>query len=122
MSIKSYKEMRVWGTAMELAVASYKLTDSLPEAEELGLTSQIRTAAAAIPSGIAIAHGREVHEEFVQACRDTQSAARELETYVLLAEKLGHVQYEETKELVATADQVVRMLGGMIRNAQERNS
>ncbi len=58
-SIRSYRDLRVWKEAMDLAVECYALTKGFPKEEIFGLTSQIRRAAASVPANIAEGYGRD---------------------------------------------------------------
>jgi four helix bundle protein len=51
--LKSYKELIVWQKSMVLVKELYRLTESFPENEKYGLTSQMRRASISIPSNIA---------------------------------------------------------------------
>ncbi|UBF26890.1 four helix bundle protein [Kovacikia minuta CCNUW1] len=50
MSVESYRDLKVWGKAMDLVVESYKLANQLPKTETYGLTNQIQRAAVSIPA------------------------------------------------------------------------
>jgi four helix bundle protein len=58
MTIESYRDLRVWQEAMDLAEVCYRLTAGFPREEAYGLTSQIRRAAISIPANIAEGYGR----------------------------------------------------------------
>lgn len=45
MSLKSYKELKVWQKSIELVMLIYKLTKNFPADEKYGLISQLRRAA-----------------------------------------------------------------------------
>jgi 23S rRNA-intervening sequence protein len=64
--IASYQDLKVWQSAMELAVKSYSLTKAFPKDEMFGLTSQIRRAAVSVAANIAEGYGRENRGSFVQ--------------------------------------------------------
>jgi four helix bundle protein len=49
----SYRDLIAWKKAMELVKQIYDVTDSFPQHELYGLTSQLRRAAVSIPSNIA---------------------------------------------------------------------
>ena len=49
----SYKDLIAWKKGMQLVGAIYDATDSFPQHEIYGLTSQLRRAAVSIPSNIA---------------------------------------------------------------------
>jgi len=50
---RSYKDLVAWQKAMDLVTATYRVTAKFPKDELFGLTSQLRRAAASIPSNIA---------------------------------------------------------------------
>lgn len=50
---KSFEELVVWQKGHQLTLHIYKLTRDFPKHELYGLTSQIRRAAASVPSIIA---------------------------------------------------------------------
>jgi len=59
MTIRSYRDLKVWQKAMDLAVDCYRLSRRLPRSEMYGLSSQMQRSAASIPANIAEGHGRE---------------------------------------------------------------
>jgi four helix bundle protein len=87
---------------MTLAESCYLLTGNFPREEMFGLTSQIRRSAASIPANVAEGHGRENTASFIQQLRVAQGSLKELETHLLLAERVG----------IATKEEVHAMRGG----------
>src|SRR6476619_7577509 len=61
---QSYRDLRVWNTAISLVLEVYRITDSFPHAERFGLTSQVRRAAVSVPSNIAEGHSRSTRGEY----------------------------------------------------------
>ncbi len=57
--ISSYRDLKVWQDAMQLADECYRLTKAFPREELFGMTSQIRRSAASIPANIAEGYGRD---------------------------------------------------------------
>jgi hypothetical protein len=55
---KSFKDMPIWQSAMEIAESIYRFTDALPRKEDYGFTSQIRRSALSLSANIAEAFGR----------------------------------------------------------------
>ena len=53
MSIKSYRDLKVWQKAMDLVVESYRIVNLLPKNEVYSLATQIQRAAVSIPANIA---------------------------------------------------------------------
>ena len=89
--MKDFRELKVWGKAHEMALRSYRLTESLPKHELFGMTNQIRRCEASIPANIAEGCGRlgnaELHRFLQIAC----GSASELEYHLLLARDLGYL-------------------------------
>ena len=59
VAVKDFRKLLVWEKAHQLTLAIYQVTAVFPSAETYGLTSQMRRAAASIPSNIAEGSGRD---------------------------------------------------------------
>src|SRR3712207_224505 len=57
--------------------------------EAFGMTSQIRRSGASIAANIAECHGRENTGSFIQFLRIAQGSTKELETHLLLSQRVG---------------------------------
>jgi len=111
----SYKDLLVWQQSMDLAVAVYGATKSWPKEELYGLTSQVRRAASSVPANIAEGYGREVRGSYLQFLRIAQGSLKELETQLLIAERIGIVPQEKTASLLASTESVGKLLRLLIR-------
>jgi len=121
-SINSYRDLRVWQEAMALAESCYRLTKSFPRDELFGLTSQIRRAGASIPANIAEGHGRENTGSFVQSLRVSQGSLKELETHLLLAERVGILPKAELETALLRCDCLGKIVRALIRSLQDKSS
>ncbi len=119
-SIRSYKDLDVWQVSMQLAEACYRMTKSYPREELYGMTSQIRRSAASIPANVAEGYGREHTRSFIQSLRIAQGSLKELETHVMLAERVQLTTADATAPLLNECDRVGRMLRNLIRSLQAR--
>ncbi len=117
--IKSYRDLRVWQESMTLAELCYRLTRAFPKEEMFGLTSQIRRSAASIPANIAEGHGRENTQSFIQYLRISQGSLKELETHLLLTQRVGLTETEEIDGLMRQCESVGKMVRLLIRSLQE---
>ena len=118
--IQSYQDLAVWRNSMDLAEECYRATKLFPKDEMYGMTSQIRRAAASVAANIAEGHGREHTGSFVQSLRIAQGSLKELETHVILAQRVGLVVSETSTRLLTKSDQIGRMLRSLIRELQKR--
>ncbi len=113
----------VWQEAMNLAAATYKLTAAFPREEVYGLTSQLRRSAASVPANIAEGYGRDSRGAYIQQLRVAQGSLKELETHLLLAERVEIVANSPLLPLLAKSEVVGKMLRSLIRsleNAEDR--
>jgi four helix bundle protein len=119
-SINSYKDLAVWQKAIALSVAAYHLTKTFPKDELYGMTSQIRRASVSVAANIAEGHWREQTKSFVQFLRMSQGSLKELETHLVLAELVHLADGSAVQPLLAAADELGRMLRGLIRSLQAK--
>ena len=113
--IQSYRDLLVWEQAMQLAAAVYRQTRAWPREEVYGLTSQARRSAASVPSNIAEGYGRENRGSYVQLLRIAQGSLKELETHLLLAERIGLATTAELAPLLVQCESVGKLLRALIR-------
>ena len=112
--ILSYKDLVVWQKSMELVENVYRLTLKLPQAERRGLMSQMRGAAVSVPSNIAEGYGRQATGEYRHHLSISRGSLLEVETQVLLCEKLGYVEHLHTQKVLGEIQQISKMLGSLI--------
>ena len=107
---------------MTLAQESYLFTARFPKEEMYGMTSQIRRAAVSIPANIAEGYGRDQTGSFVQFLRIAQGSARELETHLILAERLHLGEQQAVAPLQELCERVSKMLRSLIRSLEARKA
>ena len=110
--VRSHKDLDVWQQAMDLTSEIYSLTGKFPKEELYGLVMQIRRSAVSIPSNIAEGASRNSSREFIQFLHVALGSAAELETQLLLAQRMGFLS--ESWPL-ALLDQIRRMLTALLR-------
>ena len=115
--IKSYRDLIAWQQAMDLAVSVYTLSRRWPREELYGLTSQARRAAVSVAANIAEGYGRDNLGSYLQFLRVAQGSLKELETHLLIAERVD--VEDDVQPALAEADRVGRVLGGLIRKLAE---
>ncbi len=117
-SIWSYQDLDVWQVAMKVAEQCYRLTQTFPKEELFGLTAQIRRAAASVAANIAEGYGRESRREYLQFLRIAQGSQKELETYLLLAIRVGITTENAIAPVLSDCERVGKMLHRLIRSLQ----
>ncbi len=120
MSVRSYQDLEVWKTAMELASGVYQLSAQLPDTEKFGLRTQLQRAAVSVPSNIAEGHARSSTREFLKFISIAHGSLAELETQLQLLPRLGLLGKDQIKEVLHQADRVGRMLRRLSQALNDR--
>jgi len=92
----NHKDLDVWKSAMLLAGKVYKETIGFPQNEQFGMTSQLRRAAVSVP---AISLG----------------SLAELETLIILSNKVGYFNDKKQDNLLALVTQCSKLTYGLIK-------
>lgn len=116
MEIKSYRDLRVSQSAMELVVLIYEISEKFPAKETYGLCSQIRRAAVSVPSNIAEGHTRESTKEYLYHLSIAQASLSEVETQIEIAFRLKYCTQEELDKILSHASSLGKQLYSL-RNA-----
>jgi four helix bundle protein len=120
MIVQSYRELEVWQYSMDLAERCYQTTRTFPRDELFGLTSQIRRAASSIPANIAEGQGRDHTKEFLKHLSIARGSLMELETHLMLSQRIGLVQQAELESLLVLTGRISRMLSGLRKALEKR--
>jgi four helix bundle protein len=120
--MQSYRELIVWKTAMDLAAECYLVTKTFPRDELFGMTSQIRRSAASVPANIAEGHDRSSTKEFLHHLSIARGSLKELETHLLLGQRVGLLNDTDLPSLMDRCDQVSKMLSGLRQSLERKLS
>jgi len=111
----NYRDLRVWNTAISLALDVYRITEKFPQMERFGLTSQLRRAAVSVASNIAEGHSRTTRGEYKQFLSVARGSVVEIEVQLTLAEQLGYVQSPGLASALDQCDAISRMITNLKR-------
>ena len=117
--IRSYRDLKVWERSIELAIASHMLVKKPPRSEEFGRGSQIRRAAASLPANSAEGHGRVHRGDYIHPRSMARGSLAELETHLVLAQRLSLLSSADVSSTLKLADEVSRMLYVLINVLRE---
>jgi four helix bundle protein len=106
-----HKNLEVWKKSMDLVVEVYRLSADFPKSEQYGITSQIRRSAISVPSNIAEGAGRNSNSEFKRFLNIAQGSLSELETQVIISERLN---YPIFKNIYGLINEVRSLIWGLI--------
>lgn len=110
MTVRNYRELIVWQKAMDLVEMIYQVTRQFPKEDLYGLTSQIRRAAVSIPSNIAEGQARHSTAEFKNFLSIAQGSRAEVETQIMIAQRLGYLQQLKAEEILNLSEEIKRMI------------
>jgi four helix bundle protein len=116
MAGKNYGDLIVWQKGMDLVEMVYKATGQFPKEEVYGLTNQLRRAAVSIPSNIAEGQGRNSVNDFRRFLAISYGSLREVETQILIAQRLNYLKQFQAERLMGLASEVGRLLNGLINS------
>ena len=104
-----YQELKLWQKGIDLVVNVYKAVAEFPKEEKYGLTSQMKRSAVSIPSNVAEGAGRNHDKEFVQFLSVANGSSFELETQVIVANKLQMLSKELSDDLCRQLNEIQKM-------------
>jgi four helix bundle protein len=114
MLILNHKKLIVYRKSIELVTEIYRLTESMPEDEQYGLTGQIRKSSVSVPSNIAEGASRKSEKDRKWFYQIARSSLVELDTQIILALNLGYLAKEQTKSADKMINEIFAMLSKMI--------
>jgi len=112
----SYRDLRVWQLSMELVAEVYAQSRVFPKEEMYGLTGQMRRSAVSVPSNIAEGKGRSTDRDRALFFCHARGSLLELETQILIAQRLEYLAATEAESLIASSAQRGRMLNALIQS------
>ncbi len=109
----NYRNLMVWQNSRKLVKQIYNLTGKFPLEEKFGLANQIQRAAVSIPSNIAEGAGRNSDKEFKRFLFIANGSIAELETQLLICEKLDFADQADIYSLLRRTEEIRKMIFGL---------
>lgn len=113
--MQSFKELKVWQKAHELAILTYIVTAKFPSEEKFGLVSQMRRAAVSVASNIVGGFHRNHSKVTVNFYNIADASLEELRYQFLLSKDLNYLSAESYVRCVSLSEEVSKMLRSWIR-------
>jgi len=108
--MQRFTELAVWKRSHSLVKAVYQLSTGFPSDERFGLTSQLRRAAASVPTNIAEGSKRASSRDYAHFLNIAEGSLAETQYLLLLATDLGFLETTSSIRLQAESDEIARML------------
>ena len=113
--INSHRDLHVWQRAIQLSIATYKLTASFPKEEIYGLTSQLRRASVSVPSNIAEGYGRGSRRDYKQFLCIARGSNLEVQTQLLIAKELHFADAPQIERVESLTVEIDKMLNTILK-------
>jgi len=113
---RNYRDLVAWQRAMDLVELVYRTSRTFPKEEVYGLTSQVRRAVASVAANIAEGQGRHSKREFHNFLSIAHGSLREVETHLLIAERLSFASPGDVDRAMGTASEVGRLIQGLMKS------
>ena len=120
MDGKNFRNLKVWQLGMQLAEEVYRLSRQFPKHETYGLGSQIQRAAVSIPANIAEGHAIGSTKDFARYLGIAQGSLAELETHLMLAERMKYGNPVEINSIISRCGEEARMLRALRKSVRRR--
>ena len=101
--MRNFRNIKAWQRADGFVILIYEKTKRFPKEETHGLTSQLRRAAVSIPANITEGASREYKKEYL----------------LDLSHRLGYLGGKDYETLEAAAEEVSKVLHGLIVNVEK---
>jgi len=115
-----HKKLKAWKKSIDFVVEIYRITKVFPKEELFGLSQQMRRSAVSIPSNIAEGCSRKNDTETVQFLYIATASASELETQLIIANKVGYISEQEIGKMLTDIDEIKRILVGLIKAFKDK--
>ena len=117
---QSYRDLVAWQKGIELVTEIYRLTQQFPREELYGLSNQLRRAAVSVPSNIAEGQARFSPKEFHHFLAAARGSLVEIETQIIIADKLRYLNPEASQSILERAAELGRILNGLIASIKPK--
>ena len=114
-NIRSYKELRVYQTAIDAAMQIFELTKHFPADERFSMVDQMRRASRSVCSNIGEAwRKRRYPAHFASKLSDSEGEAEETRVWLELAFRCSYISQDEMQQLDEVYDGLLAQLVHMI--------
>ncbi len=114
------EEMDVFKKAHSLVLSIYKITDTFPNSEIFGLTSQMRRASYSIPMNLVEGNARNSVNEYLRFINYSVGSCAELQYQIQLSFDLQYLNETKHFELKNQCEQVYKLLMGVQKKVRLR--
>jgi|SRR3989338_8910009 len=119
--IKNFYDLEAWRKAHLLVLDIYKITKIFPKDELFGIISQLRRAASSITANIAEGFERFHYKDKIRFYHQARGSVGEVQNFLILSKDLKYISNEACKTMGQKANEVRRLINGMIRSIENQD-
>ena len=117
--MQCFTDLKVWQRSHKLALEVYRVTTNFPSAERFGLISQLRRAAASIPTNIAEGSKRESNQEYARFLNIAEGSLAETEYLLMLSRDMRFLARHAADALLKEITEIAGMLNALKKKVAE---
>ena len=110
-----FEKLLVWQKSINFAADCVKIANSLPRKYQYSFTDQLVRASLSVPSNIAEGSGRGTKRDQANFYAIAKGSLYETVNILKLLEKVGDLNSTALKKLYLEAEEIAKMLHGLIR-------
>ena len=119
-NIRDFRELRVYESAMDMAMEIFTITSEFPKEEKYSLTDQIRRSSRSVCANIGEAwRKRRYRAAFIAKLSDAESEAAETQIWLEFSRRCGYLPDDKCSEMDAVYEYIISGIVKMIQNAND---
>ncbi len=119
-NIRSYRELRVYQNAFELAMEIFEITKTFPAEEKYSMVDQMRRSSRSVCANIAEAwRKRRYSAHFVSKLSDSETEAEETRVWLQFSVRCKYISESKFTDLDSRYDLVIGQLVKMISEPEK---
>lgn len=111
---QTFSSLRVWKSAIELAVKMYGVTQELPKEEQYAMSSQLKRVSTAVAAHLAEGYGRYYYKEKERLFNNAKGSIAEVQNFLYLAKDLHFLDEQRAIGLIEDYEKLSRGIGALI--------
>jgi four helix bundle protein len=116
--LTTFRQLNVWQKSIDLAERCYRRTRQFSRDDRQALGFQLRKSCVSIPSNIAEGFGRHHTGSYINHLWIANGSGSELQTQLEIARRVEIISPQEAATYIADAEEVGRMLHGLITSLE----
>ena len=110
--MRNFKELKIWQKGIDIAIKTYQFAETLSKEDKYAMVQQMTKASVSISSNIAEGSSRKSEKDYFRFIEISLGSAFELETQIIIAEKLNKGNQQLLQDLKMEVADEQRMLTG----------